>query len=498
MNDLLESLELNNLDLTTTTPSAFNFSSDIEIIIHPETQKTDDIETPYQALDEELMSKSPIKSNINIDFSSSNKSKSTSSLQNLFEFSLSSSSDTNDPTTIPIPIVYNAQDDYIIPRSNIGLNSLVTEFTTSFPKRNLLDEIQAIFDAETTIPVTDTTTATNLNNDPSTTSKFSPISSEDNSFNIEIFEMDSTEYIYSTEESTNIELDSPFNYISSKSLTPLNEIQSQSIFEEITPIEENSITQSDSQSNSEEIIPIEEDSITQLGSPISSAIPSANLNTPIEDSITEVGSPISLSPPIEYSATPIEEDSITQSGSPNSSSTPIENSTIPIEQMNFDEFKFEVLKRFSERSLEITKVAESDLDKNDSYAENDDNYYDLLQELDLLKGLNFLKKRKFKCPIIECPINYIGVKKLNDLRHHIQHQHLVNNVVSDELEEKYGDLLRNELFVCDCGKAFYRSDSMKRHVKMIHSLKSRGRGKRKLNDNDDDVIHKNDGKKRKF
>ena len=67
-------------------------------------------------------------------------------------------------------------------------------------------------------------------------------------------------------------------------------------------------------------------------------------------------------------------------------------------------------------------------------------------------------------------MNMIGFDKRAELRHHVHSDHVTHGLVSIQYA-KYSEEIKEFLFVCDeenCGKGFYRSDTLTRHIKLVH------------------------------
>ncbi|RCK56597.1 hypothetical protein Cantr_05757 [Candida viswanathii] len=81
---------------------------------------------------------------------------------------------------------------------------------------------------------------------------------------------------------------------------------------------------------------------------------------------------------------------------------------------------------------------------------------------------------------------YYWLRQRADLRHHVHSDHLTHGLVSAQYT-KYSAEIQKYLFVCDdpsCGKGFYRSDTLNRHIKLVHKrTSSHIRKRRKVSNN---------------
>ncbi|KAI5951831.1 RME1 [Candida jiufengensis] len=427
MSDIVGSIELVGAKLPN-TPTGSNILKSPPLTDSFSLCDSPEFVTPKENFDEYFSKSSPNKlkdsfsSPIYYDFFTPNETNTVSNLQNLLDQSI----EAKNPSYVPIPIIYNTQDDYSIPRSfEVSITSqskIIKDVSTSLPKKDSIDELKEIFDNESF-----STPSTSISTTPKQC--LSPLRTKASALNSYKGSLVSHEYTYS-KPPTNSQLRSPIKISSSTQQSPTNENKTE------TPTK-----------------------ITRVELPSS------------------VGSSIKLQSPVQNP-----------------------QRTISIDRTLFNNFKIELFLKFSESILKDTKVVESDLNGT-LYSQNAGNYYDLISSFNFAQGSKFLKKREHRCPVIECPINLIGVKKRTDLRHHIHHEHLDHNRVCQDLESQYGNELRNELFVCEkpnCGKAFYRSDSLTRHSKLIHRPPQLVRAtKRSSNvDNDPDYVDGGSGDKK--
>lgn len=161
--------------------------------------------------------------------------------------------------------------------------------------------------------------------------------------------------------------------------------------------------------------------------------------------------------------------------------------TANVLSQGYESMKKRLLARYSTRLLQRMRLSESDT-KCRKHCEVDfTNYLELINHYED-NGLQMhLETRNFKCPVKECPMNIIGFDKRADLRHHVHSDHLTHGLVSAQYS-KYSDEIKKYLFVCDepsCGKGFYRSDTLTRHVKLVHKRTSNftRRRRRRINKN---------------
>ncbi|KAK6462375.1 hypothetical protein DFJ63DRAFT_153613 [Scheffersomyces coipomensis] len=140
-------------------------------------------------------------------------------------------------------------------------------------------------------------------------------------------------------------------------------------------------------------------------------------------------------------------------------------------------FKQLVYQLFSQEQIRDIKLIEPRLKcfKNHCHTQFT-NYNDFINHcyFENNNNLNFVEFRNFKCPVHECPMNLIGYEKKANLRHHVVLEHFQRGKVVDACEP-YCDALQEIIYVCDhhdCGKGFYRKDSLTRHLKLVHENSS--------------------------
>lgn len=95
------------------------------------------------------------------------------------------------------------------------------------------------------------------------------------------------------------------------------------------------------------------------------------------------------------------------------------------------------------------------------------------------------QNRPFKCPLKSCPWNVLGHTRKMDLRRHCM-AHFPKGKAGTEIETVLPEerqRIMSMVFPChlNCGKYFYRKDSLKRHIKLLHEnegAKARKRAKK--------------------
>lgn len=164
-------------------------------------------------------------------------------------------------------------------------------------------------------------------------------------------------------------------------------------------------------------------------------------------------------------------------------------STTCIGSSRIDEYKKAFFKQYSKASITKVKLTDSDrgcLPKDCSKPD----YLTIVNSLDVFTCSKFAATRKYKCPVKECPLHFLGIKKRAELKHHVHYEHLKNGFVKNSCRQ-YEDEIMTILFVCNeenCGKAFYRCDSLNRHLNLVHG-NGRTRGvKRKVSLTVADVV----------
>ncbi|EGW35278.1 uncharacterized protein SPAPADRAFT_58496 [Spathaspora passalidarum NRRL Y-27907] len=132
--------------------------------------------------------------------------------------------------------------------------------------------------------------------------------------------------------------------------------------------------------------------------------------------------------------------------------------------------KPELLSKFSEEQIRSIKLAETDAKCRNHCNASFANYMQLIDHFEEFK-LSSFEFRGFKCPVHECPMSIIGYDKKADLRHHVVIDHFKKGKVIDECCQ-YSSELKSIIYVCNddnCGKGFYRRDSLTRHIKLVHN-----------------------------
>ena len=132
--------------------------------------------------------------------------------------------------------------------------------------------------------------------------------------------------------------------------------------------------------------------------------------------------------------------------------------------------KKRLLSRFSSRLIQKLRLAESDMKCRKHCNTRFGNYLELIDHFEGHGLQRYLLSRTFICPVKECPMNMIGFDKRAELRHHVHSDHVTHGLVSIQYA-KYSEEIKEFLFVCDeenCGKGFYRSDTLTRHIKLVH------------------------------
>lgn len=80
-------------------------------------------------------------------------------------------------------------------------------------------------------------------------------------------------------------------------------------------------------------------------------------------------------------------------------------------------------------------------------------------------------KTQYLCPVKGCPWNLRKGTKKSDLRKHCFETHLIKGKISRGIDPSTADLISELSYKCtieNCGKHYSRSDSLKRHIKLIH------------------------------
>ncbi|CAI5757353.1 unnamed protein product [Candida verbasci] len=152
-----------------------------------------------------------------------------------------------------------------------------------------------------------------------------------------------------------------------------------------------------------------------------------------------------------------------------SSTSKIKTTFGPVVLIGID-LKKNLLKRYTKNTITQIKLCDSDLYCDHCSIKFND-YLDLINHCNEFQLMNLLDKRWNKCPVKECPLHLIGSRKKADMRHHVHQHHVVMGLIPKKYK-KYETDIKELLFVCDyCSKGFYRSDSLTRHVKLVHEKK---------------------------
>ncbi|EAZ63389.2 zf-C2H2 Zinc finger, C2H2 type [Scheffersomyces stipitis CBS 6054] len=142
---------------------------------------------------------------------------------------------------------------------------------------------------------------------------------------------------------------------------------------------------------------------------------------------------------------------------------------LPLEYKYNQPVKEQLLRRFSASTIREIKLTESDLFCKNHCNSKFPNYLAMIDHFDKHR-LNLVDYRSFKCPVAECPMHILGYEKKADLRHHVVIDHFKKGKVLDQFE-MYSSQLQAIIYVCtqdNCGKGFYRRDSLTRHIKLVH------------------------------
>ncbi|AOW26381.1 zinc finger protein RME1 [Candida albicans L26] len=148
---------------------------------------------------------------------------------------------------------------------------------------------------------------------------------------------------------------------------------------------------------------------------------------------------------------------------------PLEDSRL-MNSGHAEPMKKRLLSRFSSRLIQKLRLAESDMKCRKHCNTRFGNYLELIDHFEGHGLQRYLSSRTFICPVKECPMNMIGFDKRAELRHHVHSDHVTHGLVSIQYA-KYSEEIKEFLFVCDeenCGKGFYRSDTLTRHIKLVH------------------------------
>mmetsp|Transcript_195 Transcript_195/g.174 ORF Transcript_195/g.174 Transcript_195/m.174 type:complete len:382 (-) Transcript_195:655-1800(-) len=76
-----------------------------------------------------------------------------------------------------------------------------------------------------------------------------------------------------------------------------------------------------------------------------------------------------------------------------------------------------------------------------------------------------------KCPFDSCPYFFIGFARKAELRRHCLTKHFEKGKLTQSINQNIKQVLNNLIYSCkidNCGKNFYRKDSLQRHLKLVH------------------------------
>lgn len=76
-----------------------------------------------------------------------------------------------------------------------------------------------------------------------------------------------------------------------------------------------------------------------------------------------------------------------------------------------------------------------------------------------------------KCPFDSCPYFFIGFARKAELRRHCLTNHFEKGKLTQSINQNIKQVLNNLIYSCkidNCGKNFYRKDSLQRHLKLVH------------------------------
>ncbi|CAK9440276.1 uncharacterized protein LODBEIA_P43760 [Lodderomyces beijingensis] len=145
------------------------------------------------------------------------------------------------------------------------------------------------------------------------------------------------------------------------------------------------------------------------------------------------------------------------------------------------DFRAYVLSRYSVKLIESIKLCSADAQCEKHCSKIFQSYLDMIAHYQENKLMSSVFDRNYRCPVHECPLHVIGTKNRADLRHHVHYEHITNGYVHQYFKQ-YDQNIKDILFVCsepDCGKSFYRSDSLTRHLRLVHKEKKTKKKKRR-------------------
>ena len=141
-----------------------------------------------------------------------------------------------------------------------------------------------------------------------------------------------------------------------------------------------------------------------------------------------------------------------------------------VEEPHLD-FRALLQSQYSTKLTESLRLCASDIQCNGHCTRLFNNYIEMVDHYHENNIMHFiLKERHYRCPVKECPLHLVGTKNRADLRHHVHYEHIALGYVH-EYFQAYNQQIREILFVCtkpECNKCFYRSDTLTRHLKLVH------------------------------
>lgn len=132
---------------------------------------------------------------------------------------------------------------------------------------------------------------------------------------------------------------------------------------------------------------------------------------------------------------------------------------------------------FDRKSIEKHKIQNFDI--HCSYcSKKHRNYWDFILHL---KSKNCKKGRclrEFQCIVTSCPFFIIGFQRKQCLRHHCHDSHFHNGRVTEACQQWKSKLEELSFMCSDCGKSFFRRDSLSRHIRLHSDPNSKKRKRR--------------------
>lgn len=133
-----------------------------------------------------------------------------------------------------------------------------------------------------------------------------------------------------------------------------------------------------------------------------------------------------------------------------------------------------VLGHFSSSSIALIKVPALEGAACQHCSHQYSDYHDMLSHQGK-HGQVLVPLRAHRCPVPECPMSVLGFEKRANLRHHVVADHFSKGYIRHDdggAARRVQSQLHLTIYICDqdkCGKAFYRRDSLTRHVRLVHS-----------------------------